>query len=110
LTARTASGDAGAPSGTLEKTGGTNMPLPPAETLVLQVLRSHADFLTWHEGKNGVWAKVIPNDARAELSVRTIEDVRFTNILKLLASSHFYKEIGSEAWVNMGKLPQQDST
>jgi hypothetical protein len=86
------------------------MPLPLTETLVLQALRSHADFLTWHEGKNGAWAKVIPDDARAELSVRSIEDARFSNILKLLTSSDFYREIGSEAWVNMGKLPQQDST
>jgi hypothetical protein len=86
------------------------MPLPPAEALVLQVLRSHADFPTWHEGKNGAWAKVLPDDARAELSVRAIEDARFSNILKLLTSSEFYKEIGSDAWVNMGKLPQQDST
>jgi hypothetical protein len=85
------------------------MPLPPAETLVLEVLRSHADFLTWHEGKNGAWAKVKPDDARAELSVRAIED-GFSNILKLRTSSDFYKELGSEAWVNMGKLPQQDST
>lgn len=86
------------------------MPLPPAETLVLQVLRSHADCLMWHEGKNGAWAKVIPDDARAELSVRAIEDARFSNILKSLATSHFYKEIGSDAWVNMGKIPQQDFT
>ena len=57
------------------------MPLPPAETLVLKALRSHADFLTWHEGKNGVWAKVIPDDVRAALSVRTIEDGAFSNIL-----------------------------
>jgi len=86
------------------------MPLRPAETLVLQALRSHADFLTWHEGKNGVWAKVLPDDVRAALSVRTIEDGGFSNILKVLTSSDFYKEIGSQAWVNMGMLPQQDST
>jgi len=86
------------------------MPLPPAETLVLQVLRKHADFLTWHEGKNGAWAKVVANGAREELSARAIENDRLSNILKILTSNHFYKEIGSEAWVNMGKLPQQDST
>jgi hypothetical protein len=86
------------------------MPLPPAETFVLQALRSHADLLTWHEGTNGAWAKVIPDDARAELSVREIEGARFSNILKMLRSTDFYREIGGEAWVNMGKLPQQDST
>jgi hypothetical protein len=86
------------------------MPLPPAETLVLHALRSHADLLAWHEGKSGAWAKVVPDDARAESSVRAIEDGRFSNILKMLTSNDFYKEIGSEAWVNMGKLPQQDST
>jgi hypothetical protein len=86
------------------------MPLPPAETLVLHVLRSHADLSAWHEGKNGAWARVKPVDARAESSVRAIEDTRFSNILEMLTSNDFYKEIGSEAWVNMDKLPQQDST
>jgi hypothetical protein len=38
-----------------------------------------ADFLTWHEGTNGAWAKVVPDGAREELSARAIENAKLSN-------------------------------
>ena len=80
--------------------------MAPAETLVLQVLRDHADLLTWHEGKDGEWAKVTIDDARRDLLVNDMKPASFDSILRVLANNKLYREIDSgHGWVNLGELP-----
>ena len=80
--------------------------MPPAETLVLEALRSHADRLTWHKGKDGEWAKITTEDARSDLHVINMESATFKSILRILVINKLYREIDSEhGWVNLGELP-----
>jgi hypothetical protein len=81
--------------------------MAPAETEVLDILRSHANLLKWYEGKDGEWAEVMPEDARREFLVRDMKsDTSFDSILRVLVTNQLYREIDNEhGWVNMGEPP-----
>ena len=83
--------------------------MPPAETWVLEALRSQADRLTWLEGKDGEWARVTIDDARKETLASDMKSTLFDSILRVLAIKKLYREIDSQrGWVNMGELPPRE--
>ena len=78
------------------------MPLPPADELVLNALRIHADAPTTYADQGSEWATVILAVAQNYLTIFDMEPRTFYSIIKVLTIKGFYREIDEEqGWVKM---------
>jgi hypothetical protein len=82
----------------------------PFELTVLEVLRTHADRLTWLTIQDRQWAKVLLDHVRNDESLSAPEfEGSFDNSLDFLEGRGLYrKDDEDHGWVDMGEIPPPD--